>query len=164
MHFKAVVKKLSAIRQGTWSVHNQCNLLKRTGLCIAAAWCWWKETLCSQSLAPPTLCCIYIWSRETWSKTEFLWKVHNSALFETRRLFGNALLSRREDLIFFAFLLFIYFFSTFRPSRFIRQSVWPHTGKRARPPTNTIYPDGASRSKRNINQSSNTSAFSSQAK
>lgn len=107
MHLKAVVKKLSAIRQGTWRVHNQCNLLKRTGLCNAAAWCWWKEKLCSQSPAPPTLCCIYIWSRETRSKTEFLWKVHNSALFETGRLFGNALLSRREDLIFFALLFFL---------------------------------------------------------
>lgn len=122
MHFKAVVKKLSAIRQGTWSVHNQCNLLKRTGLCIAAAWCWWKETLCSQSLAPPTLCCIYIWSRETWSKTEFLWKVHNSALFETRRLFGNALLSRREDLIFFAFLLFYFFLLSVRLDSFVSPS------------------------------------------
>lgn len=161
MHLKAVVKKLSTIRQGTWSVHNQCNLLKRTGLCIAAAWCWWKETLCSQSPAPPTLCCIYIWSIETWSKTEFLWKVHNSALFETGRLFRNALLSWWEDLIFFAFL---FFFPTFPLSRFIRQSVWPHTAKCAWPPTNTIYPDGASRSKRNINQNSNTSAFSSQAK
>lgn len=33
-------------------------------------------------------------------------KVHNSALFETGRLLGNALLSWREFLIFFAFVFF----------------------------------------------------------
>lgn len=166
---KTIVKKLSAISQATWSIHNQCNLLKCSGLCITAAWCWWKEMRRKRhfvlSKKCSKLCIAFTFDvGGHGNKTEFSRKVHNSGLHKPSLTLREAFWKCRfKPEGRFDLLYFLSFFS-FCLSLFICQSVWPHTDICVWALTNTIYHDSAQHSKGNINQRSNTLAFSSQAK
>lgn len=124
---KTIVKKLSAISQATWSIHNQCSLLKRSGSCITAAWWWWKRMQRKRHCAPNFVLHLHHDTERYWNKTEFSRKVHNSVLYRpSLTLRGAFWKCRFKPEGTFDLLYFLAFFS-FCLSLLICQSVWPHT-------------------------------------
>lgn len=125
-----------------------------------------RETLYSQYPQVPvfqTLYCIYMWflsEQRYGNETAFSRKVHYSGLnrvsFTLRFVWKCSFKPDDQDLLFF-----VPFFSFCQ----LRLSVplTTHTQAYVWALTNTIYHDCAQHSKSNINQRSNTSAFSSQA-